>query len=420
MADKSGTSTSPLLEDTVRQLWGRARESGLYRITAQGVGPPDPGWSDLRRFTVVRMGSRPSLLLERGDRRAVARSLLAYRRLRSRKPQLGRLALASTSRMGLPVPAQTLVLQQLRGSAPDSLEVLGAIARTLDAPVLAHIGVRTGANAKPTAQLFSPVDGSPVGYAKVAWNRLTSDYVLTEARRLRALNGSSGHLRTPRVQAVGHTFEMPFVILAPLPVDVSRLTRISDLTEQDFRSISPVIRRGSPRTSGQLKRLVERMETRKDDPVLRRAGPAVLDLAARLFSLPVQLPIMAYDHGDLVPWNASRARSGELWVWDWESSEDDTVAGADAVHWFVHAVHGHAPKDLASAIVDAAGRAVPAHRALGMGGAESRAASAAYALVSAERACSLAHQHQTWERNRVKEEDVLQIVRCGIALLGRP
>lgn len=40
------------------------------------------------------------------------------------------------------------------------------------------------------------------------------------------------------------------------------------------------------------------------------------------------LPATRRWHGDFAPWNRARDRQGRLWVWDWEKSEEDAVAGA--------------------------------------------------------------------------------------------
>ena len=45
------------------------------------------------------------------------------------------------------------------------------------------------------------------------------------------------------------------------------------------------------------------------------------------------LPVTSRWHGDLTWWNRARDDAGQLWVWDWESSEEDAVAGLDALHW---------------------------------------------------------------------------------------
>ncbi|WP_256838334.1 hypothetical protein [Ornithinimicrobium faecis] len=325
--------------------------------------------------------------------------------------------MAAAYRTGLPVPRRSVVLHELRGSSHGSTEPLTAIEHVLGEPFLAHIGVRTGANAKATAQLFSP-SGDVLGYAKVAWNDITATYVRTETARLTSLAGTSGVLRTPRVRGVGEAFGMPFVILEPLPKDVTRLHKPTDLTVGDLSAISPIARFDHAASTAWFERLMARLENFREVPALRKVVGSVLDLADRLSADQTRLPVTAYDHGDLVPWNASRDRDGSLWVWDWESSEEDTVAGGDAIHWFVHSVSGPVPRDLAAAILRASELALPTHRAIGMGTHESRVATAAYALATADRACSLAAQHRTWARNRVGEDTVLDVIRLGKALLG--
>lgn len=406
------------LQDVVRYLWGRAIDTGDYRVVDPVQCPAVPGWRTLRVFDVIGPSARPALLVERGRPGDVARSLVAYRRLRTWKPQAARLALAATARAGIPLPGRSLQLQRREAADPSPVEPLSAVAAELDRRFNALVGIRRGANAKATAQLFAS-GGEPLGYAKVAWNALTEGYVRTEAHRLAALAGRAGSVHTPRLAAVGEALGMSFLVSEPLPAGVGRLRHAEDLTLADLCGIAPVVRAARPGATAQLEQLTGRLAGGRDDPVLARVWGPLADLADRLGSSRVELPVAAYDHGDLVPWNAARNRDGAIWVWDWESSQEDTVAGTDVVHWFVHAVHGPAPQDLAAAIADAGHRAAPALRALGMGTVESRLAVAVYVLISAERACSLARQHGGWSRNRVSVDTVLELTRLGRELVSR-
>lgn len=412
----AGTGTREPLRDTVQHLWGRAVDAGGYRVTTN-PSTDSQDWHGVRTFYVIGAPSRPSLLVQRDGRASLARSLMAYRQLRTLRPQLARAALGSAAGLGVPLSKNVLRLERHVAAADTSPEPLAAIEDALGERALTHVGIRRGANAKATAQLFSTT-GEPLGYAKVAWNELTETYVRTEADRLSSLDGHAGELRTPRLRARGASFDMPFMVSEPLPRGVAQLQSAHDLTASHFHSLSPIVRVAAPGTTHHMRRLLDRLHEGRGDPVLARVIGHVSDLAQQLNASPVALPILAYDHGDLVPWNASRAPDGSIWVWDWESSEDDIAGGTDAVHWFVHANHGPAPKDLVAATADAAQRAKPVHRALGMGTRESALASAIYALHSAERACSLARAHNSWKKNRVDEDTVMDLSRLGRSLLA--
>lgn len=404
------------LDGAVTQLWGRALEGGGYRVSQERM--PGRGWRRLRTFTIIGPPGRPSLLVERGPHRAVSRSLVAYRKLRTWRPSAARLALAAAARAHLPLPWPALHLDARYGVDTTETEPLAAMEHALRQPLLAHLGVRTGANAKATAQLFS-LDGSPAGYAKTAWNELSKQFVRTETHRLRERAGRAGRFYVPRLTATGDVLGMPFAIIEPLPHDVRRLRGTDDLTLADLCTLSPIVRVAPTRTTGHLVRLTERLKARQLHPLLTRVSGPLIDLAHRLAGTELPIPIAAFDHGDLVPWNASRDPGGRVWLWDWELSEADIVAGMDAVHWFVHARHGPAPQPLATAVADAGERAAGVHRALGMSLDASRLVTASYALSLADRACSLALAHEGWHRNRITEDAVLELAALGRQLLRR-
>lgn len=408
-------TTSHVDNPAVQQLWGRALATGDYRIVARRS--PSPTWEQLRTFRVLGLPSRPALLVERGDDRAVARALLAYGGLRTWKARTVRAAAAGASWLGTPSFGQDLFLER-RPGADLTVEPLTGIAAALHRPVLAHIGVRSGANAKPTAQLFTPA-GAPVGYAKLAWNDLTAAFVQTETARLQMLGGRAGKTQTPRVIASGTTGGLPFFVSEPLPLGVRQLQQPDDLSIEALCTLSPVLRTAVPRTSGHLASIVHRLEQNRAHPLLRRVEGPLLDLARRLAGSQHEVPILSFDHGDLVPWNTCRDADGTVWLWDWESSQTDTLAGSDALHWLVHAIHGPRPRDLVAGLHDVRDRAAQVHRGLGMGFAASHVAVAFYVLHSCERSAQWALGHATWERNRIGEDDILGLTALGRASIDR-
>lgn len=408
--------TAPhLTNPAVQHLWGRALATGDYRVVQRPSR--SSSWEQLRSFLVLGRPSRPALLVERGDNRAVAHSLLAYRGLRTWKPRAVRTAVAAGHRLRIPLLGQDLTLERRPGADP-TMEPLAAISATLQQPVMAHIGVRTGANAKATAQLFSAA-GTPVGYAKVAWNDLTAAFVHTEIARLQVLAGRAGATRTPLLVGNGATAGLPFLVSEPLPLGVRQLRKADDLSIEALCKISPVLRTAVPRTSGHLAAIVYRLEESQDHPLLRRVGGPLVDLAQRLERSQHEVPILSFDHGDLVPWNACRDTDGTVWVWDWESSQTDTLAGSDALHWFLHATYGPRPDDLVSRLHGVRERAAQVHRGLGMGPAASDLATAFYVLHSCERSAGWAIAQGSWGRNRIGEDEILSLAALGRAAADR-
>lgn len=394
------------LDNTLQQLWGAAVASGEFRL--RRGSPPAPGWEPLRRLDVFPTTGRASMVVERSSALSTAHALMAYQGLRPRSRQVARLATAAIAGARAVGPGPAVVLDR-RITVPTSREPLTAVGEALGHDVHAHIGVRRGANAKATAQLFAP-DGTPVGYAKFAWNELTASYVRTEARRLAAVDGRTGRFRTPHVLARGEVYEQPFLVTAPLPHGVRRLARPGDLGVPELARVAPLERRAPARTSAALVDLCRRTGQMTDQALVQEVAAPASAVLDHLMTLETTVPIAQFDHGDLVPWNTCRAPDGTLWAWDWESSVEDVVAGTDALHWFLHAVHGPAPTDIVAATREAHIRATPTFRAIGMSRSAAHVATAVFALATAERACALARSHGTWARNRVGVRDARELV----------
>ena len=406
MSDASG------LAETVQHLWSRAIESGHFRVVRSDACRQDGDWEVVRSFSVIGPRSRPQLLVERGAPAPVARSLLAYPGLRVWRPRLARKAVAIAARANA-LPRNSIHLQRHRDSPTDASEPLSAIEQHVGHRTLTHVGIRRGANAKATVQIFSTL-GEPLGYAKTAWNDLTDHYVQVETRRLQALDGRAGRARVPSIAATGQCLGMPFVVTTPLPDGVQQLRSAEDLTMRELCEVAPIARFAAPGTAFALLSSIERLAAISSDPVVRQVGGPLLTLARAIEADQSTVPITHYDHGDLVPWNTCRDPDGQLWIWDWELSEGDTIGGTDIVHWYLHSVHGPEPSAVAQAVADAGRRSIHAHRALGMGREASLITIAAYALKLGERAVSLAVSHRSWERNRIKESTVLDLVRLGL------
>lgn len=416
-ADEATGGPDQALSDTINQLWGRALAEGNYRVTAESaVSPP---WRRLRTLSIVGSPGRPSLLVENAPRDALYRSLTAYGGLRKWQPRLGRALLAAVGACGLPISRRQIHLDT-RVSHPSAgrLDPLGVIERAMQQPVLMHLGVRTGDNAKATAQLFSR-DGTPAGYAKIGWSDLTATFVRTEENRLVRLQGQAGDVGTPAVLCSGEVHGMPYMVTEPLPSGVRQLNHPDQAELISMATLSQIDRVAEVGSSRRLVRLMDRMSERQRAPLFARSAGPLVELSRRLLRTSTRVPILHFDHGDLVPWNACKDPSGAIWLWDWEVSEEDTVAGTDIVHWLVHALHGPYPRDMISAVAEAADKARSVHQAVGMSRTASLLSVVSYILILGERACALAESHGGWHLNRIGEDVVLELAAFGRDVLER-
>jgi hypothetical protein len=296
------------------------------------------------------------------------------------------------------------------------LEPVTVLERALGTSLVAVIGVRHGANGKATLQLFDP-RGNSVGYAKLAWNEATSAYVRAEGEALRSVVLASSGVKVPQVLAEGVVGgDLPFLVTKPLPRGARRL-RAEDLSLSILAGLFPVLRRDRPAMTGQFQRVVARLRSAQQS-VMRddELYAAATELVDRLIATDVEVPVLARWHGDLVPWNAAREDDGTIWLWDWESSEPDAVAGLDVLHWAVHS-SGSSWDGEAHALHDVVTSAVLPLQSLGLGPRGRASVAGTYALTVAERHWSLAVAHGTWARNRVGREATLRLLAAGGDLL---
>lgn len=397
------------LKLVARQLWTPLINSGNYRVALNTRG--DPGWEVIRRFFVTPSARAPRLLVGIAEPGSMARALSSYGGIRTNRQRFGRLSTAAAVRLGVSVSGDILTLER-RVGAPSMLEPLAHLEQELEASLNAIVGIRTGANSKATLQLFSPT-GEPFGYAKIAWNEITQEYVKRESEVLLALGGSAGHLRVPSVLASGSMNGSRYLVTHPLPPDVTTLPANRDLSIQEFAGVAPVRRFDRLATSQHFLALHDRIDTaaRADtgDDMAAQLGV----LAAVLRSSSLRMPLTTRWHGDLVPWNAARGGDGTLWIWDWEMCEADAAAGLDVLHWSVNRQPRRSPHATPAALVDATRSAGPVLQALGLGPLQQRAVSALYALVLAERSLRLAHEHSGWQYNRLQPTVVADLLRVG-------
>jgi hypothetical protein len=100
-------------------------------------------------------------------------------------------------------------------------------------------------------------------------------------------------------------------------------------------------------------------------------------------------------------------------LWDWESSEPDAIAGLDTLHWAIHSRPGWQQRRIGAELARARSWVEPQLRALGHGTEQQALVCAAYALTIAERACGLAAEHGTWDRVRLDQGQVRELLEEG-------
>ena len=411
------------LHHLLEQLWAPLLADGQVRITTGA--PRDAAWVTAEEYVVLPGLQRASMLLPAGPRRALRGALLNYRGLRRRLPDAQRTVLGglAASPLPLPFPRVRLEVAARAGSDTSTALPLAVAARALGRrTAYASIGIRTGANRKATLQLVDEA-GAPLGYAKVAWDRVSADDVEREAAALAEPDGGPGsRARRPALAARGDYHGWPFLVSAPLPLDSRGVRAQVPLpTPAEIFSLVPIVRHGAASGTQQVAALRSRLKahgTMSETRALAENATALLDELDRLASTRSEdLPVTSRNHGDFTPWNVARDRAGVLWAWDWESSEPDAVAGLDAVHWHM-AVQNEAGRTMDGAVLrDAVVRAAPVLVAAGVPRTARGQVAAVHAVTLVERACDLALRSGTWEKDWISRESAADLLTAARHLL---
>lgn len=398
----------------VEQLWGGHISAGRLRLDPVGRGPTVSAaggtWREVERYYVVPSDSRPTMLLPADPRPALLGALGNYRGLRNARRQLQRRLLGSAASIGaLPCPQ---VVLSVRGDEPHDTRVnpLGELAGALDRHDLrAAIGVRTGANRKATLQLVD-VAGAPVGFAKFAWSEQTSVAVRRETEALSA-DSRLGVCRRPALLASGTYGGWPYLVSSPLPLSSRGVRgRVPPPTVRELHDLAPVTGRRPLGTSGHVRALTERLEklattgttTALVGRTLRLLGDAAVDGR--------HVAMGEHWHGDLTPWNAARDSDGQLWCWDWESTEADAVAGLDAIHWHLSLVQDTGRALTSAALAEAERAAAPVLTGLGHARRTVPVVVAVYVAAMVERAVALSVAEGGWEAGWLTVENLDDLV----------
>jgi hypothetical protein len=407
------------LDFLVEQLWASPLADERLRLAVDE--PESPDWRDVESYWLVPDAQRATLLVPRGHPRVTAASIDEYRSLRPIHVAAAKRAVGLAARARMPASRHRLSLR-VRRDAPAEVAATLPLA-TLEhllgqAPLAAAIGVRTGDNRKPTLALFA-ADGAPVGFAKIGWDTGSDAQVANEAAVLREIGTDSGLAAVPQVLATGEYAGHPVLVTSPLPREVRGGRRgIRPPTPHEIVGLMPLRRHGPLESTTQVRRLSGSLESLAVERLTGSvAGPA-RRLLADATAENASLPISARWHGDFTEWNLARDGEDRLWVWDWESSEPDAVAGLDALHWVLShrrlRVDDMAEIDLAACLADA--REVL--HAIGIARGRWPVVAATYVVTVVERACALAASRATWEESWISQSALHGLIGQAGALLG--
>ncbi len=323
----------PALAGVAEVLWPHA--PGVW----VGGGEPPAGFRIVETFSVLPDARHPRLLVPTMHPRAAAASLRQFNQGMS---QIARLRKAAVG-MALRTPAarfagRDTITVALTGSIADDEAgelLLSEHLRRLLGTSPITISVSLGPirpNMKPVLQLLTH-GGRAVGYAKVAWNTLTSRLVTHEASILRAWGERPpSTFDVPALLGTGSWAGREILVTSPVPHRLVRsgplngdipIATIREIAERPGRSRSalaahpywPTLRARVTDAAGDARRLeVEGIL----DGIEARHGTDAVELGAW--------------HGDLAPGNTSIV-GGRLHVWDWERSEDGVPLGLDPIHF---------------------------------------------------------------------------------------
>jgi len=415
------------LAHVAEQLWGPALRAGRLRLSRHA---PEPGWHEVERYLVLPSISRASILLPDVPSAALRGALLNYRGLRSGATALQRsvLGAAVTTRMGMPFP-------RLSVQVPDGADgrlPLGTLEQVLGVgPLLASIGVRTGANRKATLQLVDP-EGRPRGFAKLGWDAASAAGIRAETAALEQ-GPYDGRVRVPRPLASGTLGAHPYVVTAPLPLDVRAVRgTVPAPSAEELAALCPRDRLAPIAATGQFRALRRRLDALGAlglSPTTRPLLALTGDLLDTLAGLPTEIPVTTRWHGDLTPWNVARDGAGTLWCWDWESSEPDAVAGLDALHWYAGVRRERGERLSATTPASVLADAGHLLRAAALPRACDAGVAALWAATIAERALGLAlapapgdprdpSRPERWEDDWVRPEEVAALLTGARRMLA--
>lgn len=402
------------LEYIIEQLWGPACDSGHVEIAVNPASSDE--WEVVESYWAIPDARRARILLPRAGRRITAAAASNYRRLRPIRKDVLRIGAAAASSAGLPL-SPSIVVVRVRKDAPNAAKALplARLSETLGTGRLyASIGVRIGDNRKATLALVDTT-GKPVGYAKFGWDPASDDLVSNELSMLRHVGGKPGATRAPAVLVDFRYFGHPAFVSSPLPMDV-RGGHLP-LTSQELYHLAPVYRYAPVANTDQFRRTAASLRTLADARICADTAQHARRAATRLALTDDRLPICERWHGDFTWWNSARERGGQLWLWDWESSQPDAVAGLDALHWSFNA-NRERPDFRQRGLAETLDKCSHHLTAAGLSPYQRSLAAACYALTITERACSLAAHHKSWDSVWISPAHLGRLLHDAEQLIG--
>jgi hypothetical protein len=304
-----------------------------------GGGEPPAGFRIVETFSVLPNARHPRLLVPTLHPRAAGASLRQFNQGMS---QIARLRKAAVG-MALRTPvarfaARDTVTVALAGSVDEDdaggLLVSEHLRRHLGTSAIT-MSVSLGPirpNMKPVLQLLT-YDGRAVGYAKVAWNSLTSRLVTHEASILRAWGeGPPSTFDVPALLGTESWAGREILVTSPVPHRLIRSGPLNgDIPDATLREIAE--RAGRSRSALAAHPYWPSLRARVENAAgeARRAEvEAILDgLEERHGAVDIEFGAW---HGDLAPGNTSIV-GGRLHLWDWERSEAGVPLGLDPIHF---------------------------------------------------------------------------------------
>lgn len=354
---KDGWAAPPLSELIVRAPQGAAPHAvdGPDRVVAELLAVRTPSG----RF-----------LVPADDPAASARTLRSYNRLRPRRVRTGRAAIGWALRFG----AAGRLTEPRRLTAPEGAAVLlDHLAAVLGEPRVVFAATEQGGSGflTPVLQLFRP-DGTPAGFAKVGWDRVTAAMIRTEADALTLAAATVWpDLRVPAVRWHGSWEGLEILVTAPMPARVRRLRPTELPPIEPLRAVAEL--------DGPLLHtpVVESSYWADACSIAANASAAGrADLATHLEQVAREHGMVTLEfgrwHGDWVEWNLAKA-GGALWAWDWAYSAPGVPFGFDLLQFF-HLRHRILRGEEAPvALEHAAADATPGLEQLGLHGDDRRA-----------------------------------------------
>jgi Phosphotransferase enzyme family. len=216
--------------------------------------------------------------------------------------------------------------------------------------VAISIGRGLRPNIKPVLQIMAS-DGRVLAFAKLAWNRLTSELVENEIMTLARLEEKViRSFRVPRVLYRGEWNGFPLVLLSPLSHGLLRRWPLNALPPSTvLREVAGLgAESRGPLISGPYWREVsgraQQVASYLGDG--DRLEAAISELAGRVSTVEV---IHCMSHGDFAPWNMMHAPDS-INVWDWERASEIRPLGVDVLHFAFEVAYHKEGRDPFAAI----------------------------------------------------------------------